>query len=63
MFWCKFVNCIYGCGVAMCLSGGFCSVDILCKSIVVQSGSGICINILSHVSSEGLIVVMSACSI
>ena len=63
MFWFKFINCVCGCGVEMCLSGGFCSVDIFCKSIDVQSGSGVCINILSDVSNEGLIVVISAYSI
>lgn len=63
MFRCEFINCVYGCGVEMYLSGGFCRVDIFCKNIVVQSKFSIYINLLLHVFNEGLIVVMSAKSI
>jgi hypothetical protein len=41
MFWCVCVNCVYGCGVVMCLSGGFCSSVIFSSSVVVQSGDGV----------------------
>ena len=44
----------------MCLSGGFCSEDIFFRSVVVQSGSGMCVSKWSHVSITGLIVTMSA---
>ena len=30
-----FLNFVYGCVVCMCLSGGFCSMDIWSSSIVV----------------------------
>ena len=40
MSWFVCKNCVYGCGVCMCLSGGFWSVAIRSKTIVVQSGSG-----------------------
>lgn len=48
--------------MAMCLSCGFCNVDIVSRSIDVQLGSGGWINLLLHVSNEGLIVVMRAYS-
>ena len=44
----------------MCFSGGFWSAAILSKTIVVQSGSGVCVNMWLHVSITGLIVVISA---
>ena len=47
----------------MCLSGGFCSEDILSRSVVVQSGSGICASKWSQVSMTGLIVTISAYNI
>ena len=34
----------------MCLSGGFCSEDIFFRSVVVQSGSGMCVSKWSHVN-------------
>ncbi len=49
--------------VVMCLSGGFWSEAIRSKSVVVQSGSGVCDNMWLHVSMMGLIVVMSAYNI
>ena len=60
MFWFVWRNCVYGCMVMMCLSGGFWSEAIRSNTIVVQSGFGICINIWLHVSIIGLIVVISA---
>ena len=62
MFWFVCMNCVYGCVVKMCLSGGFCSKAIRSNIVVVQSGSGVCINRWLHVSIIGLIVVMSAYS-
>ena len=62
MSWFVFRNCVYGCGVVMCLSGGLRSKAIFSKIFVVQSGSGVCISIWLHVSSTGLIVVISAYS-
>src|SRR5579875_3560903 len=41
IFWFVFVNCVYGCGFKICLSGGFCSSVIFSRSIFVQFGSGI----------------------
>ena len=38
-----FLNWVYGCGVGMCLSGGFGRVAILIRRDVVQSGFGVCI--------------------
>jgi hypothetical protein len=58
LFVCR--NCVYGCGVMICLSGGFGSEAIHSRTIVVQSGSGVCVNIWLHVSITGLIVVISA---
>ena len=60
MSWFVWRNCVYGCMVMMCLSGGFWSVAIRSNTIVVQSGSGVCISIWLHVSIIGLIVVISA---
>ena len=54
------MNCVYGCVVMMCLSGGFGSEAICSKTIVVQSGTGVCVNIWLHVFITGLIVVISA---
>ena len=62
-FWLFSVNSVYGCLVEMCLSGGFCSKDIFSSSSVVQSGFGICIRSWSHVSFDGLIVMIRAYSI
>ena len=53
---------MYGCVVVMCLSGGFWSEVMRSKTVVVQSGSGVCINRWLHVSITGLIVVISAYS-
>ena len=39
-----FINSVYGCGFRMCLSGGFWRRAILSRSVVVQSGLGMCIN-------------------
>jgi hypothetical protein len=53
-------NCVYGCGVYICLSGGFVSVDIVSSSWDVQScGGGSCRYVL-HISMDGLIVVINA---
>ena len=54
---------VYGCGVVMCLSGGFGSEAIFSKTIVVQSGFGVLVSIWLHVSNTGLIVIISAYSI
>ena len=54
---------MYGCGVVMCLSSGFCSKAIFSESIIVQSSFGICTSKWLHVSIIGLIVVISAYSI
>ena len=62
IFWFVCRNCVYGCVDVICLSGGFWSVAMLSNSIVVQSGSGICISMWLHVSMTGLIVVISAYS-
>ena len=48
--------------VVMCLSGGFGSKSIRSRTIVVQSGFGVCPNMWLHVSIIGLIVVISAYS-
>ena len=58
-----FLNSVYGCVFRMCLSGGFWRSAIFSRSVVVQSGSGLCISWWLHVSSSGLIVVMSAYNI
>jgi hypothetical protein len=57
------INSVYGCVFRMCLSGGFWRSVIFSRSVVVQSGFGMCVNWWSHVSSNGLIVVMSAYNI
>ena len=59
-FWLVFINSVYGCGFSMCLSRGFWRSAIFSRSVVVQSGLGMCISWWSHVPSNGLIVVMSA---
>ena len=46
-------NCVYGCVVVMCLSGGFGSKAIRSKILVVQSGTGVCISIWLHVFITG----------
>ena len=53
---------MYGCVVMMCLSGGFWSEVMCSKTVVVQSCSGVCISKWLHVSTIGLIVVISAYS-
>ena len=53
---------MYGCVLVMCLSGGFGSEAIRSKTIVVQSGTGVCISMWLHVLITGLIVVISAYS-
>ena len=53
---------MYGCVVVMYLSSGFWSEIMRSKIVVVQSGSGVCINKWLHVSITGLIVVISAYS-
>ena len=63
MFWFVCRKCVYGCGVIMCHSGGFGSEAIFSKTIVVQSGVGVCVSIWLHVSNTGLIVVISAYNI
>ena len=45
MSWFVCKNCVYGCGVLMCLSGGFWSEAICSKTFVVQSGPRVCISI------------------
>lgn len=62
-FWLVFLNSVYGCVFMMCLSGGFWRSAILLRSVVVQSGSGVCVSWWLHVSSNGFIVVMSAYNI
>ena len=62
MFWCVCKNCVYGCVIEMCLSGGFRSEAMCSRIVVVQSGYGVCISIWLHVSMTGLIVVISAYS-
>ena len=57
------MNCVYGCIVRICLSGGFCSKAILSRSIVVQFGSGICASMWSHALISGLIVTIRAYNI
>ena len=59
-FWLLFINSVYGCGFRICLSGGFWRSAIFSRSVVVQSGLGMCVSWWLHVSSDGLIVVMSA---
>ena len=63
MFWFVCMNCIYGCMIVMCLSGGFGSDAILSNTFVVQSGTGGCISMWLHVFISGLIVVISAYNI
>ena len=60
--WLEVMNSVYGCVFWMCLSGGFWRSAIFSRSVVVQSGFGMCVSWWSHVSSNGLIVVMSAYS-
>ena len=53
-------NCVYGCGVFICLSGGFVRFVIVSSSWDVQScGGGSCKYEL-HISRDGLIVTISA---
>ena len=61
--WFDCVNNVYGCVLRMCLSGGFCNVDICSSSIVVQSGIGVYDSRMLHVARIGLMVVMSAYNI
>ena len=61
--WLVVVNSVYGCVFRMCLSGGFWRSAIFSRSVVVQSGFGMYVSWWSHVSSSGLIVVMSAYNI
>ena len=57
---------MYGCGVFICLSGGFGKLAILSRSLLVQSMFGIslggCASIALHVSIDGFKVVMRAYS-
>lgn len=55
-----FRNCVYGCGVPMCGSGGLDNVAIFSSSCDVQSGiDGYCRYVL-HIVVEGLIVTTNA---
>ena len=54
------VNCVYGCGVLICIFGGFRSVVIFLSSIEVQSWTGIFTNCCLHEFISGLIVVIKA---
>ena len=53
-------NCVYGCGVFMCLSGGFVNLVILSSSCDVHSCVGCCCRYVLHVIVEGLIVTTIA---
>ena len=61
-FWLVVMNSVYGCVFRMCHSGGFWRSAIFSRSVVVQSGFCVSVSWCSHVSSTGLIVVMSAYS-
>ena len=54
---------MYGCGVLICLLGGFLSVVILSSKIEVYSRFGICISWCLHEFMSGLMVVINANSI
>ena len=43
-FWLLFINSVYGCGVEICLSGGFWRSAIFSRSFVVQFGLGMCVS-------------------
>ena len=51
---------MYGCGILICLSGGFYSVVIFSSSIEVQSWIGMFTNWCSHEFILGLIVIIKA---
>ena len=57
------MNLIYGCVVAMCLSGGLLRVFIFSSSVVVQTKLGSLFSWCSHAFMPRLIVVISINSI
>ena len=53
-------NCVYGCGVSMCRSGGLDSLVIFSDICDVQLCIGCCCRYKLHATVEGLIVTIIA---
>ena len=53
-------NCVYGCGVSTCLSGGLGSFVIFSNNFEVQSRIGCCCRFMPQSLVEGLIVMIRA---
>ena len=53
-------NCVYGCGVSMCLSSGLGSFVIFSSICDVQSCIGCCCRYVLHTMIEGLIITIIA---
>ncbi len=54
-----FLNWVYGCGVSMCLLGGFRIVANLSSRDVVQSWFGSCLSCWLYIANDKLIMVLS----